>query len=157
MDLTQERLKQLVEYDPDTGALRNRANGRSIGWRHSGGYRQCMMGRKKCFVHRLAWLYVHGVIPVEQIDHINGNRSDNRICNLRIATQKQNSANMKIRSSNKVGLKGVSRINRSKPFFASIHVDGKTKYLGIFATAEEAHEVYLAAAKMYFGDYARAE
>jgi hypothetical protein len=155
--LTADQLKELLEYDPDTGVLRNRANGRSIGWRHSAGYRQCMIGKKKYFIHRLAWLYAHGHLPKEQIDHINGDRSDNRICNLRIATQKQNSANMKIRSNNKVGFKGVSRINRSKPFFASIHVDGKTKYLGIFATAEEAHEAYLLAARMYFGDYARAE
>ncbi len=155
--ITQSQFKQIFEYDPTSGTLRNKKSGRLVGWRHSSGYRQFCIGRKKYFIHRMAWLYIHGVMPPEQIDHINGDRSDNRICNLRIATQQQNSGNMKIRSNNKVGFKGVYRVNKSKPFQANIHVNGKTKYLGLFSTAEEAHEAYVRAAKKAFGDYARAE
>jgi len=161
MDL--DRIKQLVAYDPETGRFwwkvncgRGRA-GTVLGSEHSGGYRECKIDGERFFLHRLAWLYFYGEMPKEQIDHINGDRTDNRISNLRKATQQQNSGNMKIRPNNKVGFKGVYKVNRTKPFQANIHINGKTKYLGLFDTAEEAHRAYLEAAKDAFGDYARSK
>ena len=102
--------------------------------------------------HRLAWLYVHGSWPVDQIDHINCDPSDNRICNLREATPAQNQANT--RSYAKSGFKGV-RKNFSK---WNAYIGGRTfKHLGSFDTPEEANAAYLTAARARSGEFARGE
>jgi hypothetical protein len=86
-----------------------------------------------------------------QVDHINGNRRDNRRCNLREVTSAQNCQNR--RAANQTGLKGVHP--RGKKFFACIRVEGKFTYLGIYPTAEEAARVYDEAAHRAFGEFAR--
>jgi len=94
-----------------------------------------------------------------EIDHVNGIRVDNRIVNLRLATNQQNSANSKIRKNNKSGLKGAYRRNSNNGMCwqATITVKKKAIYLGIFSSKEEAHAAYLNAAKKHFGEFARAE
>ena len=91
--------------------------------------------------HRLAWLYVHGVWPVHEIDHINGVKSDNRICNLRDVPKAINSQNKRTTSKNISGLRGVSP--SYKGWQARIVVDGASKYLGKFPTKEAAHAAYI--------------
>ena len=98
--LTQAELKQLLIYDPVTGVFINRVTrnsqaliGNEAGTNHPDGYRHMKINHKCYLAHRLAWLYVHGEWPDGQIDHINGNRKDNRIENLRLVCNKQNSEN----------------------------------------------------------------
>ena len=107
------------------------------------------VGGARHYAHRLAWLFATGEWPKETIDHINGDRGDNRIANLRDVPRRINCENQrKARSVNRVGLLGVSRAtgNRpGKPYTAFIGVRGKSVGLGYFPTAELAHEAYLAA------------
>lgn len=157
------RVRELLSYDPETGVFRwrqdrgrfgNRAKAGDIAGTYGqrGVWRICL-DWKVHLGHRLAWLYMTGEWPVGGIDHINGNPSDNRWSNLRPANQSQNNANARMRADNTVGLKGVSR-HRGK-YRASIVRGGRQKFLGYFATPEEAHAAYAAAAKAIFGEYAR--
>ncbi len=106
--------------------------------------------------HRLAWLYVNGEMPETPLDHKNGQRDDNRISNLRLASQSQNIANAKISARNSSGFKGVSKIARNGLWMASIKVNGKSRNLGQFATPEAAHAAYMNAASTIFNEFARA-
>ena len=108
--------------------------------------------------HRLAWLYVHGEWPPEEIDHKDGVRSHNQWSNLRLASSTKNKMNMKLRSDNALGLKGVSDSPDhfyNRPYRARIQMNGRQFFLGRFATPEEAHAAYVTKAKELFGPYAR--
>ncbi len=112
--LTQERLKELLHYDPNTGHFRWKVSnaytvivGQIAGWNNGKSARRINIDMKPYLAHRLAWFYVYGEWP-NQIDHINRNRMDNRICNLRNATNSQNQANMKAKSNNRLGIRGLS-------------------------------------------------
>ena len=160
--LTQARLKELIDYDPETGEFTHRQSrggsreGDRAGSLDPLGYWKIGVGGVQIRAHRLAWLYVHGVMP-SRIDHIDMNRRNNRIGNLRIASRSENAANGGAHVDNKCGLKGVSYLpNRKKPWRATIMCRGKWKFLGYRATAEEAHALYVAAAKEAFGEFARA-
>lgn len=150
--LTQARLKELLHYHAESGIFRWRVpNGCIKAWQVAGcltrdGYGKIKVDRKTYLAHRLAWRYVHGEWPVDQIDHINGCRTDNRICNLREATGKENTQNRRRPASNNTtGFLGVSLLKGNKKYQARIRVGGKLRYLGSFKTAEQAHAVYLAA------------
>ena len=95
--------------------------------------------------HRLAWLYVHGSLPKNGLDHINGIRDDNRMSNLREATNAENNQNKtKPQSNSTTGFLGVDRHKQSRKWRASIRINGKTKHIGYFNTAEEASSAYIA-------------
>jgi len=152
-ELLRERLLQVIEYDPNTGVFTrtvrlaqcHRAGDRADFEVMKGrmkGYRRITIDNQRHLAHRLAWLYVYGSWPVASIDHINGNRSDNRIENLRDVAQSINLENMRRpRSGNPSGLLGVSE--HQGRWRSRITVGGETHYLGMFATAEEAYETYL--------------
>ena len=154
-----EDIKNLIAYDPETGQFHWRVRrgrisaGSKAGNLHKSGYIHIEVCGKYYAAHRLAWEMHYGLKPSDQIDHINHDRSDNRICNLREATNGQNRANTK--SSSKHGLKGVSFKPwlKEKPWEARITRDRKVKSLGCFATKEEAHEAYCAAAKAHHGEF----
>jgi hypothetical protein len=93
--------------------------------------------------HRLGWLIMYGEWP-EEIDHINGIRTDNRIENLRKATRAQNCQNLSIRKSNTSGFIGASWNKKKKKWSSSIMVNYKNKFLGYYETAQDAHRAYLA-------------
>src|SRR6267378_3706505 len=104
-------LRWLLEYDPVTGIfvrLTGRYRGKQVGYINPRGRLMIGLGRQKYFAHRLAWLYVHGKWPDGELDHINGDASDNRIVNLRPATRSQQNANCPARRTNALGIKGVS-------------------------------------------------
>ena len=151
VEITQERLKELLRYEPDTGLFFWRKNkggwgklDRPAGGTNGEGYRQIGIDRRYYYVHRLAWLYVHGAFPANCIDHINGDRSDNRIANLRAVTVQENNFNVKaVRAAS--GLVGAYWEKRTKKWMASIKARGRRTTLGRFATPEAAHEAYLAA------------
>lgn len=148
-DLTQDQLMQALHYDPETGVFkrRSRMTASKIGTvpknpRHA--YLNIGIGFHVYRAHRLAWLYVHGSWPDGQIDHINGDKLDNRISNLRVATTSQNKQNMrKARSDSRSGLIGASWHTKSNKWRAAIQIDGKKKHLGYFDTPEEAHQVFM--------------
>ena len=120
--------------------------GAEAGSLNSGGYLQFMYQRKTYKVHRIIWCMVHGSIPEGmQIDHINGVRDDNRIDNLRLVTRVVNNRNRKQGSNNTSGVNGVSWAKRDGKWLAHITLNGMTKYLGYFATLEEAKAARLSA------------
>ena len=148
--LTQERLKELLSYNPETGVfvwVRRKKN--VAGHVRKDGYKQIQIGNTKFFSHRLAWLYMVGAFPLEQIDHINRARADNRFANLRAVTNSENLHNMGLKSTNKSGFKGVSYQTDAKKWRADISINSTNKYLGYFHTPEEASIAYLAAQKIY--------
>ena len=110
--LTQERLKEVLHYDPETGIFAWQVQtGRSrldspAGYTRRDGYRQIKVDKRVYLAHRLAWLFMMGAWPSEEVDHINCNKVDNRWTNLRPATRGQNNANSRARRS-KSGIKGV--------------------------------------------------
>lgn len=154
------RLKELLQYDPETGVFtwkrRRGAKRATAGCYNRLGYRLIGVDYDLHMAHRLAWLYVHGEWPPSHIDHINGDPSDNRIANLRLATQSQNGANARLRSDNTSGYKGAYWFKPVKRWMSSICKDGKQVHLGYFDTAEQAHAAYMNAAKEMFGEFARA-
>lgn len=162
MELTQARLKELLHYDPETGhftwALRRRSciPGQRAGYTRHDGYVCIRIDGQLYLAHRLAWLWMTGGWPANDLDHINVNSNDNRWCNLREATRAQNLCNTRRRADNASGYKGVFWDNSRQRWVARIHVGGKPKHLGSFATAELAHAAYCEAAKAAYGEFVRA-
>lgn len=161
--LTQEYLKSILDYDPLTGIFlwkKSAGEKRSVlryigkiaGSRDSVGRMAVCLKGKYIRLHRLAWLYTYGELPDSHIDHINMNQSDNRICNLRLATRSQNQCNRGLQSNNTSGYKGVSR-HRNK-WAAYIKVKRKRTLLGLFNCPTAAHFAYCQAAKKYHGEFA---
>lgn len=142
-----------IDYDPDTGSFTK--NGEPTGTRRRDGYLLVSFGGKQVLAHRVAWELHHGLPAPEVMDHINGNRSDNRISNLRAATYQQNSRNQRIHRDSSTGFKGVTFSKARGKFVAYIRDGFRNKNLGGYSTAEEAHEVYCLAADMIFGEFAR--
>ena len=152
-ELSAERLRELLSYDADTGVFTwaaRRGNvpaGKRAGTRDSDGYTQISIEGRLYKAHRLAWLYVHGEWPFGEVDHINGARDENQIGNLRVATSAENKQNQRrAHSRNKSsGLLGVNWSKDAKRWRASICVNKKQRHIGLFDTAEAAHNAYLAA------------
>ena len=163
MSLTTDRLHELLEYNQITGVFiwRTRRNVMAVAGEIAGytsnGYVKIEIDSYQYFAHRLAWLYIHGEFPSKQIDHIDGNRSNNRIVNLRLASQSQNSANMRRHSRNTSGFKGVHWHKRKQCWEARITVNSVQHHLGYFDESMNAHAAYCHAAIKNFGEFARAE
>lgn len=149
-EIVATRLRQLLDYDPATGEFRWRQDrprcreGQIAGHAHCQGYRGIRVDGRAYLAHRLAWLYVHGAWPKDQIDHINGNRADNRIANLRECTNALNCQNVRAHRDSTSKYPGVSLADhaRGKPWLATICVAGKKKYLGHHETEELAFSAY---------------
>ncbi len=159
-----EYLRMRLSFDPDTGIFRWKTPfgtkvkpGDKMGHVQGYGRIKIDLDGKQYMAHRLAWFYVYGKWPQSDIDHINGDPSDNRICNLREATDSQNLANSKKPITNKSGKKGVSWHGGAGKWQAHIRVRGENRYLGLFGTVAEAHSAYAAAAIESNGDFARLE
>src|SRR4030095_14944144 len=123
----------------------------------TGGYIKLSVCNKRYYGHRLAWLYVFGQWPNDELDHINLVTSDNRIANLREATKAQNNSNCSVRSHSKSGKKGVDFVQSTGKWRAKISKNRRRIHLGTFNSPEEAHAAYCAAARIHFGEFARAE
>ena len=150
IELTHERLKELLSFDDETGRFKwiarrgHMTAGMAAGSLHKDGYYRVAIDKKSYLLHRLAWLYVYGSWPSNVLDHINGIRTDNRIENLRDVTQTENKQNTKkANRRNKVGLQGVSQDGNK--FWSRIKNNGKFTYLGRYETPELAHQAFLKA------------
>jgi len=148
--LTQERLKELVSYSPDTGlftAIKNRKGSKNktgsiLGSFTKAGYIEFAIDGKNYYAHRLAVLYMTGCLP-EITDHINRNRSDNRWTNLRVCTQQVNTHNDGLLPRSHSILKWRGVYSNHKKYIAKININHKQIYLGTFNTPEEAHMKYV--------------
>ena len=152
-NLTSARLRELLEYDPQTGVFtwladrgRMAKAGDVAGSLHHHGYVVIRIDGAIHRAHRLAWLYMHGFLPVNEIDHRNGIRSDNRSENLREATKAQNMGNqLNSHARSKSKILGVRFHKRDGKWTSEISTNKKRHYLGLFETAELAEAAYLAA------------
>lgn len=148
--LTAERAHELLRYEADTGRLfRRTARGeREIVGKTAAGYVQLMIDRRACLAHRVIWLLCTGHLPKGQIDHINGDRADNRSANLRDVSQYANMQNMRKQPAGaSTGILGASISGHR--FRACIRIDGKFKHIGRYDTPEEAHAAYVAVKRLH--------
>lgn len=161
-------LRDLLEYNPESGEMlwRNRPRdmfssdrdhllwnakhaGRAAFTCVNGGYRRGLIFGRAYKAHRVAWAYVHGEWPADEVDHINGDRQDNRICNLRVVTKQENMRNQKRRYDNRSGVTGVDFREKTGSWRARIRAGGKLKALGHFDTWEAAVAARKAAERQF--------
>ncbi len=161
-DLTHARLLECLSYDADTGVFRYRISrhylqevGAVAGCDDGRGYLQIRIDGAKYWAHRLAWFYVRGDWPHEDIDHVDGDHGNNRITNLRPATDCQNLQNRGKQSNNTSGLKGVTWHKGAQKWLAQIRARGEQHYLGLFEDRDQASATYVAKAKELHGAFTR--
>lgn len=158
--------RSLLRYDSDTGKLywlvdrkRRKAGDIAGSIAPTTGRPVITINKVNYLQHRIAWLLHYGAWPERLVDHVNGDITDNRIVNLRLADPAQNAGNRGAgRNRTEGSLKGASisrRPGRATVWRASIKRNGKTKNLGSFTTEEAAHEAYCRAAKVAFGEFHR--
>jgi hypothetical protein len=155
--LTQEKLKEILYYDPETGIFNwiirprnNLQSGDQAGTYDRKGYLRILYKQKIYMGHWLAWLYVYGKWPDNEIDHINGNPSDNTIVNLRDVTRKQNMENKKVYKNNKSGVSGVNWHKKKQRWVVRVGHFGKRISVGQFVNIEDAIEARINAVNITF-------
>jgi hypothetical protein len=168
-NITQEYLFSILDYDKNTGFFtwKHRNNVGSAwntryaykiagGLNPTDGYWYIAINKKLHSAHRLAWIYCYGDNPKEHLDHINLDKKDNKIENLRIASVINNSWNIGKKTNNKLGLKGVSRHSYGHKWQVFIVVNKERNYLGLYDCPAAASFAYQIASDIHFGEFARA-
>lgn len=160
MELTQSYLREVFDFDGQNLVWKQRRKRVIVGTIAGGicpisGYRNIRLDKKAYRAHRLIWLWQYGSFPINEIDHINGKRYDNRLENLREATHHQNSMNLKLSKKNSSGFKGVSWDKYNNKWRSHISVFNKMKNLGRFEKIEDAIAARKNAEDLYFGIWAR--
>ncbi len=151
--LTADDVRRLFNYVTETGKLiravrtSNRIRvGDEAGQKNTTGHLQCRVHGRLYLVHRLIWMFVHGKFPEGEIDHIDGNKENNRLCNLRDVSHTENMQNIKKAfAGSKTGLLGAYPHKATGKFAAAIRMNGKQIHLGLFETSADAHAEYLRA------------
>ena len=157
--ITQDELKDILHYNPDSGDFTWLVGHSSVGagdvagHRHTHGYMSIEIGEERWRAHRLAFFYMEGYCP-EFVDHINGIKDDNRWSNLRPATHAQNMRNRRSQKGSSSKFLGVSKHTASGKWQAYIRVNGKNTNLGYFKKEEDAAKAYDAAASKHFKEFA---
>lgn len=156
----QEKFNEAFEYKEgslfwkvgNTNAIKI---GQEVGTEFPRGYRRVSLAGKIYTVHRVIWTMFHGTPPKEiHIDHINGNASDNKIENLRLATNSQNCCNRRMKPNN-TGIKNVSFIKECQKYRVALQANKKRKFFGYYEDLELAEFVALEARNKYHGEFAR--
>lgn len=149
----------LLSYCPETGEFRWRVSSGSkkagdlAGGITLNGYWRIKAGRKHFYAHRLAWELYYGAAPTMEIDHINGNRSDNRIANLRLAEKSENQMNRRRHKQTKSGVKGVNWNPEVKKWVSRCAAKGKRIHIGYFDSLADAELAYKLTAKKMHGQF----
>jgi hypothetical protein len=149
-------LKEIIHYDKENGEFKwiVKKNGmkESVGTINSDGYRCIGISGKIYKAHRLAWLYVYGELPNGVIDHINGDKLDNRISNLRDVSCKVNSQNMRKSKNNNsiLTIPGVYQEKRSSKYRVKLNINGEQRHFGNYETKEEAEAVCIEMRRKYY-------
>jgi hypothetical protein len=142
--LNQELLKELVNYDPNTGVFAWKkirpgvSSSKKFGSLKPSGYIVVLINKKLYRLHRLAWLYMTGEWPENEIDHINGNKADNRFCNIRKATKAENNWNKKVRKDSTTGVKNVLYYPKYQSYYVRITANKIAHSFGPFKTKDQA-------------------
>ena len=157
--ITQKELKEILYYNQDTGEFfwkispRYDVNvGDKAGYNHNG-YTRLTIKCKKYLTHRLAWLYVYGEFPTGDIDHIDNNRNNCKINNLRIANKSNNVHNRKIQANNTSGVKGVLWSKAAKKWMVRVGINNDRMYFGVWEDLEFAELVAQEARAKYHGEF----
>jgi hypothetical protein len=152
--ITQAELKEILNYDSETGVFTWKVDrggrykkGMVAGGIDKEGYVVIRVLGVSYPAHRLAWLYIHGKYPDNILDHINRDRKDNRLSNLRDVTKAENNTNQSLTKRNTSGCKGVSHRGKYSKWHARITLKGYTIFLGSYNTKEEAESAYLKASE----------
>ena len=162
-DLTWQRLKELLHYDPDSGVFTWRVTrkkcpaGKRSGTQRSDGYRIISIDRKNYLESRLAFFYMLEKWPTHHIDHRDRDPSNTKWLNLREATQSQNAMNSPVRTNNRTGFKGVRRAKQPVGYEAYYFKNGKHVTIGTFPTIEAASTARRAAVDAAYGEFAHHE
>lgn len=150
-----------LSYDPKTGLFtrligtgKGAYAGATAGTKTTAGYITISVRQRRTFAHRLAFVFMTGAYPDGIVDHINGDKSDNRWANLRLADKKMNAGNARHHRDAAVPLKGVSTAPKGK-FRAAIGIDGRQIHLGTFSDPSSAHKAYIEAAAYHFKEFSR--
>lgn len=154
--ITQQQLKQQIEYCPITGNTISKNTGNPIGYiSKQSGYKFIKINGRAYQVHRLAFLYMTGELPPQVVDHINGSRHDNRFANLRLATYSQNNMNRTTQPNNKLGVRGVCfrADNKTNPYQVHGTINKSRIHLGFYSTIEEAATRRLIWEQDNFGEF----
>jgi len=174
-DIDAAFVRSILDYDPETGVFtwrprpiehfkterawkiwNTRFSGTFAGGVDGNGYCQIAIDNKRYKSHRLAWLYMTGEWPKDQIDHVNMTRADNRFCNMREATNSENGGNRGAQCNNTSGYKGVNWRNDKSRWRAKIRSNGKDIHLGYFDCPAAASFAYQISADKHHGEFARA-
>lgn len=159
-NVTHEQLISPVYYEEISGLFFRSSSkggvsvGSLAGGLHANGYLMMNIAKRKVLAHRMTWLWCYGWLPECEIDHINGNKLDNRISNLRLASRCENQMNVPITSANTSGIKGVCYNKSAGKWQAQIQANNKRFYLGLFSSKDDAALAYLSAEKKLHGDFA---
>jgi hypothetical protein len=160
--LTQLKVKEVLDYNPATGVFtwkkpvaKRVKVGDKAGTLRKDGYIGLTIAGKRFLAHRIAYLFMKGCFPDEEIDHKDTNKANNQWDNLRPADDTQNQGNVNLRSDNKSGCRGVHWNKRLGKWVVSIHMNGARKHIGCFHNIDEATDAYRQYAKDYFGEFAR--
>ena len=152
--ITQRLLKSLYMYDETTGVFTRRLTGLNEAIKDKAGYLKIWVHGKTYPCHRMAWLYMYGKLPKDMIDHIDGDKTNNSLSNLREATNSQNQMNRRLGKNNKSGHKGVVRLRCGK-WKAQLAIDKTYLYLGTFSTMEAALAARTIAEIKHFKEFRR--
>lgn len=154
MQLTFKRLNEILRYEPKTGKLFWLKNQKIAGTLHKDGYIQIKIDGIFYQAHRLAYMIYNKNILIDKIDHVDGNRSNNIILNLRECSSSENNYNRKMMSNNTSGIKGICWCKREQKWEAKININFKNKFLGYFSNIEDAKRYIMIYREKLNGEFA---